>query len=149
MVILAIPWDAAEAVVASLGDLGGKIVIDPTNPRSIGEDGLLDYAFDGSNAERIQQWAPGARVVKAFNTMTAGLMENPGQAGGPVTIALAGDDAEAKAFVAELAAGIGFETADFGPVRYAHVVEGMFYTWANARRSGNAFEFYMRRPPSN
>ena len=147
--ILAIPWDTAEAVVASLGNLDGKIVIDPTNPRSVADDGLQDYAFDGSNAERIQTWAPGARVVKAFNTMTAGLMANPQRAGGPVTIALAGNSTEAKAFVAELAAGIGFDTMDFGPVRYAHVIEGMFYAWGNARRGGNAFEFYMRRPPSN
>jgi len=148
-IVLAIPWEAAEAVIAGLGDLGGKIIVDPTNPRSSAADGLLDYAFDGSNAERIQQWAPAAHVVKAFNTMTAGLMENPASAGGPVTIALAGDDAAAKAFVAELAHGIGFETMDFGPVRYAHVIEGMFHVWGNARRSGTPFEFFMRRPPSN
>lgn len=148
-IVLAIPWDAAEAVVTSLGDLRGKIIIDPTNPRKIAEDGLRDYAFDGSNAERIQQWAPQARVVKAFNVMTAGLMANPGSAGGPVTIALAGNDTAAKAFVAELAQGIGFETMDFGPVRYAHVIEGMFYVWGNARQTGTPFEFFMRRPPSN
>jgi NADPH-dependent F420 reductase len=148
-VVLAIPWDAAESVVEGLGNLSGKIIIDPTNPRATAEDGLLDYAFDGSNAERIQQWAPEARVVKAFNTMTAGLMTNPASAGGPVTIALAGDDAAAKSFVAELAHGIGFETMDFGPVRYAHVIEGMFHVWGNARRTGTPFEFFMRRPPSN
>jgi predicted dinucleotide-binding enzyme len=148
-IVLAIPWDAAEAVVSSLGNVSGKVIIDPTNPRHIAEDGLRDYAFTGSNAERIQQWAPEAHVVKAFNTMTAGLMANPSSAGGPVTVALAGDDPEAKAFVAELAQGIGFDTIDFGPVRYAHVIEGMFYVWGNARQTGTPFEFFMRRPPSN
>jgi predicted dinucleotide-binding enzyme len=148
-IVLAIPWDAAEAVVKSLGNVSGKVIIDPTNPRHIAEDGLRDYAFDGSNAERIQQWAPAAHVVKAFNTMTAGLMTNPASAGGPVTVALAGDDSTAKAFVAELAQGIGFDTMDFGPVRYAHVIEGMFYVWGNARQTGTPFEFFMRRPPSN
>lgn len=147
IVILAVPWDAAEQVVAGLGDLSGKVLLDPTNPRVIGPDGLRDYAFAGSNAERIQQWAPEARVVKAFNTMTADLMADPASAGGAVTVALAGDDPAAKAVVAELAEGIGFETLDFGPVRYAHVIEGMYLVWGNARRTGNPFEYFFRRPP--
>ena len=146
IVVLAIPWDAAEQVVAALGDLAGKVILDPTNPRQIGTDGLRDYAFDGSNAERIQQWAPEARVVKAFNTMTVGLMANPASAGGPVTVPLVGNDPEAKAIVAELAEGIGFTTLDLGPVRYAHVVEGMYLVWSNARRNGNTFEYFFRRP---
>jgi predicted dinucleotide-binding enzyme len=145
--VLAIPWDAAEQVVTALGDLAGKVILDPTNPRYIGDDGLRDYAFDGSNAERIQQWAPEAHVVKAFNTMTAGLMANPASAGGPVTVPLVGNDPQAKAIVAELAEGIGFETLDLGPVRFAHVVEGMYLVWGNARRNGNTFEYFFRRPP--
>ncbi|HLF10960.1 MAG TPA: hypothetical protein VJA26_07075 [Gammaproteobacteria bacterium] len=143
------PWNTVEAVVASLGDLSGKIILDPTNPRAIGPDGLRDYASAGSNGELIQNLAPTARVVKAFNTMTAGTMTNPASAGGPVTVPLVGNDAEAKATVAELAAGIGFETLDLGPIRFAHVVEGMYLVWGNARQSGHAFEYYFRRPLAN
>lgn len=146
IVVLAVPWDVVETVVANLGDLTGRIVVDPTNPRVIAEDGLRDYALEDSNAARIQRFAPDARVVKAFNTMTAQLMANPALADGPVTVPMAGNDAEAKAVVAELAAGMGFHAVDLGPVRYAHVIEGMFLVWGNARQAGRPFEYYLRPP---
>ncbi len=146
VVVLAVPWDVVESVVDNLGDLTGRIVVDPTNPRRIAEDGLRDYALEGSNAERIQGFAPEARVVKAFNTMTAQLMANPALADGPVTVPIAGNDAAAKAVVADLAEGIGFQTMDLGPVRYAHVIEGMFLVWGNAREAGRPFEYHLRTP---
>ena len=69
VVMVAVPWDALPDVVRSLGDLTGKILIDPTNPRIVGDDGLRDWAHDTSNAQIAQELAPGARVVKALNTM--------------------------------------------------------------------------------
>lgn len=145
VVILAVPGSVAVDVARNLGDLSGKVVIDPTNPRRVASDGLLDYAFDGSNAERIQNAVPGAHVVKAFNTMTAATMIHSEATGGPVSVPLAGDDAGAKAIVARLAEDLGLQPLDLGPVRYAHVIEGMFLVWANARRAGNAFEYDLRR----
>jgi len=136
IVVLALPWEVVEDVTRSLGDLAGKIVIDPTNPRRIGEDGLRDYPFEGSNAERIQAVAPEARVVKAFNTLGAGTMLDPTIARHPVSIPIVGDDPEAKAIVAELARGIGFEPVDVGPLRYAHVLEGLHYLRSNAGQMG-------------
>ena len=62
VVVLAIPWDAVESVVTSLGDLSGKIVIDPTNPRVIAADGLYDSPLATSNAAMVQAWAPDAYV---------------------------------------------------------------------------------------
>lgn len=146
VVVLAVPWDVVESVVDNLGDLAGRVIIDPTNPYAAAEDGLRDYALESSNAERIQKLAPEAHVVKAFNTMTAQLMANPGRASGPVTVPIAGNDADAKAVVAGLAEDIGFMAMDLGPVRYAHVIEGMFLVWANARQSGDPFEYYLRPP---
>lgn len=146
VVVLAVPWDVIQSVVENLGDLSGRVVIDLTNPRTIAEDGLRDYALQDSNAERIQRFAPEARVVKAFNTMTAQLMANAALADGPVTVPIAGDDPEAKAVVARLARDLGFEAMDFGPLRYAHVIEGMFLVWGNARQRGDPFEYHLRRP---
>ena len=82
IVVVAVPWYALEEVVANIGDLSGKIVIDPTNPRMVGDDGLRDYAVDPSNAEWIQRWAPQSRVVKAFNTMGWETMVDPDSTGG-------------------------------------------------------------------
>ena len=148
IVVLAVPWYAVEEVVANIGDLSGKIVIDPTNPRMVGEDGLRDYAVDPSNAEWIQRWAPQSRVVKAFNTMGWETMVDPDSTGGPVTVPIVGDDPEAKAVVSGLIEGMGLEPVDLGPVRYAHVVEGMYIVWGNARALGNPFHYHFRRTPA-
>ena len=132
VIVLAVPWDVVEGLTRSLGDLSGKIVIDPTNPRRIAEDGLRDYAFEGSNAERIQALAPDAFVVKAFSTLGTDTMLDPASAGGPVSIPIAGDDPNAKRVVAALVSAIGFEPVDVGPLRYAHVIEGLHYLRYNA-----------------
>lgn len=145
IVVLAVPWYTVEEVVANIGDLSGKIVIDPTNPRMVGDDGLRDFAVDPSNAEWIQRWAPQSRVVKAFNTMGWETMVDPDSTGGPVSVPIVGDDPGAKAVVSGLIEGMGLEAVDLGPVRYAHVVEGMYIVWGNARTLGNPFHFHLRQ----
>jgi len=147
IVVLAVPWDVIEEVVSNLGDLSGKIIIDPTNPRAVEEDGLRWYPREISNAELLQKLAPGAFVVKAFNTMSASTMAEPSMAGGPVSVPLVGNDAPAKQTVAELVAGMGLEPVDLGPVRYARIVEGMYYLRSNARVFGHSFNFHLRRQP--
>jgi NADPH-dependent F420 reductase len=148
VVVLAVPWDVVEDLTRSLGDLSRKIIIDPTNPRRIAPDGLRDYAFDGSNAERIQAVAPHAHVVKAFSTLAAETMLDPAVASSPVSVPIAGDDAEAKKVVAALVAGIGLEPVDVGPLRYAHVIEGLHYLRDNAGRFGKArINFYFPPDP--
>jgi NADPH-dependent F420 reductase len=148
-VLLAVPWTSVEEVVASLGDLGGKIVIDPTNPRIQAEDGFPDHPFHTSNAERIQTWAPDARVVKAFNAMPAEIMADPDLAGGPITVPIAGDDEAARAAVAALARTLGFQTVEIGPVRYAHVIESLYLLSVNAAILGNPVYMSLRpRPPA-
>ena len=77
IVLLAIPWTVAEDVLVSLGDLSGKIIIDPINPRVVGEEGLRDYPSFISNAERMQTLAPQSMVVKAFSTFSASTMADP------------------------------------------------------------------------
>ena len=149
IVLLAVPWNVVEEVVRNLGDLSGKIVIDPTNPRVIAEDGLRDYAVESSNAEIIQNMAPGARVVKAFNTMGWETMVDPDSTGGPVTVPLVGNDPEAKATVAAIVEGMGLEPVDLGPVRYAHAVESLYLIWGNARTLGNPFNYHFRKVPEN
>jgi predicted dinucleotide-binding enzyme len=136
-------------VVKGLGDLAGKIVIDPTNAYARTEDGLRTMAVETSMGELIQSWVPEARVVKAFNTLHARTMANPEIAGGPVTIPIVGNDKAAKDTVAELVTGIGLEAIDLGPIRYAHNVEAMLMLWTNARILGVPFDFHLRRQPEN
>jgi len=132
IVVLAVPWTAAEDVVRALPTLRGKIVVDPTNPRVMAADGFADYPIEDSNAERIARLAPGAHVVKAFSTLGAETMLDPSLAGGPVTVPIVGDDRAAKERIAALAREIGLEAVDVGPLRHARIVEGLHYLRANA-----------------
>ena len=146
IVMINVPWSVAEEVVLGLGDLAGKIVIDPINPRIVDEDGYRNYPTYTSNAERIQNLAPRAFVVKAFNTISSDTMIDPDVLGHPVTIPIAGNDAAAKQTVAGLAEALGYEAIDVGPVRYAHIVEGFYLLRSNARDLlGDHFEYHLRR----
>ena len=141
IILLAVPWTVAEKVLVSLGDLTGKIIIDPINPRVITDEGLADYPSFISNAERMQALAPRSSVVKAFSTFSSDTMADPGLVDHPITIPLAGNDPDAKAIVADICHRLGFETIDFGPVRYAHIIEGFYLVRINARRNDVYFEW--------
>ncbi|MEE8094459.1 MAG: NAD(P)-binding domain-containing protein [Gammaproteobacteria bacterium] len=145
IVVIAVPGEVAEQVVAGLGDLSGKIIIDPTNRVGPGDDGFMMHTVATSNAELIQALAPDAYVVKAFNTLNYRTMIDPESSGGPVTIPLVGNNAEAKATVATLVEGMGLEPIDLGPVRFAHVLEGMLVIWINGRSAGTPYDYYLRR----
>jgi predicted dinucleotide-binding enzyme len=94
-VVLATPWAAAEDALRSAGDLGGRILVDATNP--IGPGGVLTDGRDDSGAEQVARWSPGARVVKAFNTIGREVMANPQFDAHRAVLWLCGDDAEATA----------------------------------------------------
>jgi hypothetical protein len=97
----------------------------------------------------IQAWAPNARVVKAFNTLGSDTMANPASAGGPVTIAIAGNDTDAKAVIAGLVTGIGFEVVDMGDISAARFIEQMLIARGNAGRLGSPFNYYFRPVPQS
>ncbi|MDJ0939086.1 MAG: NADPH-dependent F420 reductase [Woeseiaceae bacterium] len=148
IVVLAVPGMLVAKITESLGDLSGKIIIDPTNPMFRGDAGL-EHAVDTSNAEIIQAVAPDAFVVKAFNTLNWRTMVEPDSSGGPVSIPLAGDSADAKETVATLCRGMGLDPIDVGGVENAHWVEGMLILWINNRYTSDrdSFDFYLRRTP--
>jgi hypothetical protein len=146
IVIVAVPWEVAEDVVRGLGDLSGKIIIDPINPRVVAEDGFRNYAMDTSSAERLQNLAPQAFVVKAFNTISLDAMADPNVIGHPITIPIAGNDAAAKETVAALIEALGYEAVDVGPVRYAQVIEGLYLLRSNSRDIlGTHFDYHFYR----
>ena len=146
IVVLAVPGRLAESITADLGDLSGKIIIDPTN--NYIRDGVPRLATDTSNGEAIQAAAPGAHVVKAFNTLSWRQMVDPGSSGGPVSIPLVGNNAEAKEKVAEIVSGMGLEPMDLGPIQNARHVEGMLVLWIQARINGEPFDYHLRKTPT-
>ena len=129
VVILAVPYGAVDEVLGDVGAaLAGKVVIDATNPIKADYSGLATEGTSG--AEEIQAKAPGARVVKAFNTAFAARQADPKVAGGlRVDGFVAADDADAKATVLGLVEAIGFNPVDAGGLAMARYLEGM--AWLN------------------
>jgi predicted dinucleotide-binding enzyme len=128
VILLAVPWTAAQTALQALGSLAGKVLIDLTN--AFGADGgpaLLGQPTSG--AEQIAGWAPGARVVKAFNGIYyehLGRSQFQGQAEG---LFYCGDDPAAKALVAQLGTDAGFDPVDCGPLTAARLVEPLGFLW--------------------
>ncbi len=128
VILLALPFDRVQDAVASAGDLTGKIVIDAVNPVTPDLGGLSTTA--GTSAgEMIAQWAKGAKVVKAFNTVGFNIMENPSFPEGAPVMFYCGDDAEAKKKVAGLISELGFDAADAGPLSQCRVLEPFALLW--------------------
>jgi predicted dinucleotide-binding enzyme len=132
VVILSLPWGAAEGAVKALGDLTGKIVIDCMNPLGMVDGALgLVLGHTTSGGEIVQGWLPGARVVKTLNQVGAEIMAaNAAMAHRPVMF-MAGNDAGAKTQVASVLADLGFEALDAGDITKARLLEPFGMTWIN------------------
>jgi predicted dinucleotide-binding enzyme len=122
VLVYAAPWPVAQALIASLGSLSGKILVDCTNPLNSDFTGL-DVGHTTSAAERIADWAHGARVVKAFNNVSSAIMANPIFGDQRATMFYCGDEMSAKNIVRELAAELDFDPVDAGPLRIARYLE--------------------------
>ena len=145
IVVLAVPGMMVADITRGLGDLSNKIIIDPTNPlkRKLM---TFQHGVDTSNTEIIQEIAPDADVVKAFNTLNWKTMVDPASAGGPVSIPLAGESRRAKKTVAKLVEGMGLEPIDVGGIENARWLEGMLILWINNRFSlRDSFDFHLRK----
>jgi len=116
IVFLAVPWTAHTEVVSDLPPWNGRIVIDAMNAASIGPGGFAPLDLGGRpSSEVVAQHLPGARVVKAFNTLTAAVLaSDPRQSGGQRVMFMSGMDPDAKAAVAHLIGQLGFAAIDLG-----------------------------------
>ena len=121
IVVLAVPFDAALQAAKTL-DLGGKIVVDMTNPITPDYSGLR-LGHTTSAAEEIQKAAPSAKVVKAFNTIFAGLFAAPVAETRGIPVFVAGNDEAAVAAVADLAIKAGFGVENAGSLDAARFIE--------------------------
>ena len=143
VLVLAVPWEAAEQALASCGDVGGKTVVDCTNPLLPNLEGLA-FGTTTSAAEKLQQSAPRARVVKAFNTIGAPLFGNATFNGLQADGYFCGDDEAAKAAIVPLITAAGLRPFDAGPLRNARYLEALAMLWidlAVKRGRGPTFGF--------
>jgi hypothetical protein len=115
VVLLAVPWRSPEALPPA-DAVAGKIVIDAMNPYTA-DGGIADLGSSSSSEETARR-LPGARIVKAFNTIWFKHLSERGRKDLPLddrhAIFVAGDDQDAKKVVMDLIEAIGFGPVDTG-----------------------------------
>jgi predicted dinucleotide-binding enzyme len=135
LVVLAVKGSAASDALraASSAHLGGKIVIDVTNPLADEPpvNGVPKFftTLEESLMERLQRECPKARFVKAFNQVNASRMVNPQYAEGRPTMFICGDDVSAKQTVTQILDQFGWETEDMGGAAAARAIEPLCMLW--------------------
>ena len=119
IVFLAVGYQQVPDALAGLPDFGGRILIDTTNQFQTinGQYAPLDLG-ERTGSEVIADHAPGALVIKAFNTLYAAYIEpNPRHEAGRQVIFYAGDDADAKKTFNGVLDEFGFAPVDVGGLR--------------------------------
>ena len=137
MILLSVPFNANREVLAPL-DFRGKVLVDCTNPVGPGISHGLNSQVSG--AERVQEWAANARVVKAYSVYGFENLQNPTfpAYGVKPVMPLAGNDLPAKQQVARLNHDLGFETLDVGDLSQALHLEHLTLLWVKmVRRDGH------------
>jgi len=136
IIVLAVKGTGAEAAITEAGaaNLAGKLVIDTTNPIADAPptNGALRY-FTGANESligRLQDQAPAARFVKAWNSVGNTVMVNPKFATTP-SMFICGADAAAKQETGEILARFGYEAVDVGGVEMGCAVEALCILWCS------------------
>lgn len=133
ILVLATKGTVAKDIIASVDakSLEGKTIIDATNPITdeAPEDGVLKFfTKDQSLMEILQETAPKANFVKAFNTIGSGLMINPKFESKP-TMFIAGNNDASKKEVGEIIEQFGFEVEDMGTAKASNVIEQLCILW--------------------
>jgi 8-hydroxy-5-deazaflavin:NADPH oxidoreductase len=119
IVFLAVPWTEIPAAIDDLPNWNNRILVDTTNllKFSAGRVVRIDVG-DQTGSEITATHAPGARVIKAFNTLHAQYTEpDPRHAAGRQVVFYAGDDPEAKRVFGSVLDEFGFAPVDIGGLR--------------------------------
>ena len=127
VIVLATPWNAVDDALAAAGDLGGKPLIDATNP--IGPGFALTLGHTSSGAEYVAARATNAHVVKGFNTTGFENMANPSYGESRVLMPLASNDSGALEIAARLAEDLGFDAVPLSLLSRARDLEPFGLLW--------------------
>ena len=129
--------------------LGGKIVVDITNPLDTETWDRLATPPGSSSAEEVAKLVPqGTPVVKAFNTTLAPTLLAGEVDGQQLDVLIAADDDGAKQKVSELVADGGLRPIDVGPLRRAQQLEHLGFLHISIQQPlGLAFESTFKLHP--
>lgn len=143
LIVLATLGAAVESVIrlADPQHFVDKTVIDATNPLVFqpGKPPALSVGFSDSCGEMIQRLLPGAKVVKAYNTVGAQQMIHPQFEGGPPDMFICGDDAGAKLVVEDVCRKFGWNPVDMGGIEVCRYLEPMAMVWIRYALKGEGW----------
>ena len=118
IVILAVGWDQVPVALQGLADWDGRVVVDATNQWHHHNPQETVDLGDQTGSEYNATLMPGARIVKAFNTVFMNVVtKSAHRSDGPLVIFLAGDDTDAKATVGAFVDSLGLAPVDLGDLR--------------------------------
>lgn len=135
IIVLCTKGSAAENALSLAGaeNLPGKIIIDTTNPIADAppENGVLKFFtnINKSILEELQVKFPGAKFIKAFNSVGSALMYKPKLQGGKPSMFICGNDAGAKKTVTQILEKFGWDTEDMGTAEAARAIEPLCMLW--------------------
>ena len=133
VVILATPWSGTKNAVdlAGASNFVGKTVIDVTNPLDFsgGIPPKLAVGMTDSAGEMVQNWLPGANVVKAFNIVGSSHMINPQFPEGKPDMFICGNDQKSKETVKSFLDDFGWQTIDLGNIEMSRLLEPLALVW--------------------
>ena len=123
IVVLAVPGEVVEEVASSLGDMGGKVVIDVSGgAKRVASDGYLELVSDSTRAERIQSKHPKMRLVR-INLPSIVFFQEPLLVGTRPTVLIASNDPGAREAAANVLFDLGVDPWDAGPLRFSRVFD--------------------------
>lgn len=127
VIFLAVPYKAVPQLSKDYGPkFAGKVLLDADNA-TLARDGedLLKETREKGIGNTTASYFPGAHVVRAFNSMGAGIFAKEAhRSGDPMAIPIAGDDKRAIEIATQLVKDAGFEAVAVSLARAQEFAQG-------------------------
>jgi predicted dinucleotide-binding enzyme len=114
MVVLAVNWSSVQTALFSIADWKGRILVDATNRVASYRPLALGDISRRTSSEIVADLAPGARVVKAFNSVPMSWISDFSASKSRTVLFISGDDEKAKKPLNELIEQVGLSCVDLG-----------------------------------
>ena len=114
IVVLAVNWPKVQTALFSIPDWKGRVIVDATNRVASYSPLALGDISGRTSSEIVADLAPGAKIVKAFNSVPMAWISNFSSSKPRTVLFISGDDADAKKPVHNLIEEIGYESVDLG-----------------------------------
>lgn len=114
IVVLAVPWPDVSRALSAIPDWAGRVLVDTTNRFSGGTPPSVGDVSGRTSREIVADLAPGAEVVKAFNSVPMAWIADPSGADAGTVLFVSGDHVEAKSRVVALVEEVGLVAIDLG-----------------------------------